>query len=208
MGFALERFAEAVDPALECKLCGQLEAHVERCGFGPATRPRSASGGASGSGGRDVLSRGGSEPAPEPGPSGGARGGPAGSRCGSGRAPGTRVLAWRRREKALLAQLWALQGEAQRTARRYREKFAQYMAHVRNFVGDLGGGHGQDGEHKLFTIILQREKDTLGFNIIGGRPNQNNQEETSTEGIYVSKILENGPADRADSLEIHDKIIE
>lgn len=28
------------------------------------------------------------------------------------------------------------------------------------------------------------------------------------EGIYVSKISQNGPADRADGLEIHDKIIE
>lgn len=28
------------------------------------------------------------------------------------------------------------------------------------------------------------------------------------EGIYVSKILKNGPADRADGLEIHDKITE
>ncbi|XP_032732908.1 PDZ domain-containing RING finger protein 4 isoform X2 [Lontra canadensis] len=64
------------------------------------------------------------------------------------------------------------------------------------------------GEHKPFTIVLERENDTLGFNIIGGRPNQNNQEETSAEGIYVSKILENGPADRADGLEIHDNIIE
>ncbi|XP_045143288.1 PDZ domain-containing RING finger protein 4 isoform X1 [Echinops telfairi] len=65
-----------------------------------------------------------------------------------------------------------------------------------------------DGDHKLFTIVLKRENDTLGFNIIGGRPNQNNQEETSMEGIYVSRILENGPADRAHSLEIHDRIVE
>lgn len=36
---------------------------------------------------------------------------------------------------------------------------------------------------------------------------QNNQEE-SAEGIYVSKILENGPADKAEGLKIHDKIIE
>lgn len=36
---------------------------------------------------------------------------------------------------------------------------------------------------------------------------QNNQEE-SAEGIYVSKILENGPADKAEGLQIHDKIIE
>ncbi|XP_049481252.1 PDZ domain-containing RING finger protein 4-like [Panthera uncia] len=82
------------------------------------------------------------------------------------------------------------------------------MAHVRNFARDLGDGHGPDEEHKPLTIVLERENDTLGFNIIGGRPNQNNKEETSKEGIYVSKILENGPADRADGLEIHDKIIE
>uniref|UniRef100_A0A8C5JS46 PDZ domain containing ring finger 4 n=1 Tax=Junco hyemalis TaxID=40217 RepID=A0A8C5JS46_JUNHY len=56
-------------------------------------------------------------------------------------------------------------------------------------------------------IMLHRENDTLGFNIIGGRPNQNNQEE-SAEGIYVSKILENGPADKAEGLQIHDRIIE
>lgn len=30
----------------------------------------------------------------------------------------------------------------------------------------------QGGEHKPFTILLERENDTLGFNIIGGRPNQ------------------------------------
>lgn len=36
---------------------------------------------------------------------------------------------------------------------------------------------------------------------------QNNQEE-SAEGIYVSKILENGPAEKAEGLQIHDKIIE
>nr|XP_055104181.1 PDZ domain-containing RING finger protein 4 isoform X1 [Symphalangus syndactylus] len=281
MGFALERFAEAVDPALECKLCGQvleeplctpcghvfcascllpwavrrrrcplqcqplapgelyrvlplrsliqklrvqcdyrargcghsvrlheLEAHVEHCDFGPARRLRSGRGCASGLGGGEVPARGGCSPAPRAGRGGGARGGPLGDRCGRGRGPGPRVLSWRRREKALLAQLWALQGEVQLTARRYQEKFTQYMAHVCNFVGDLGGGHRRDGEHKPFTIVLERENDTLGFNIIGGRPNQNNQEGTSTEGIYVSKILENGPADRADGLEIHDKIIE
>ncbi|XP_004053016.1 PDZ domain-containing RING finger protein 4 isoform X1 [Gorilla gorilla gorilla] len=281
MGFALERFAEAVDPALKCKLCGQvleeplctpcghvfcascllpwavrrrrcplqcqplapgelyrvlplrsliqklrvqcdyrargcghsvrlheLEAHVEHCDFGPARRLRSRRGCPSELGGGEVPARGGCGPAPRAGRGGGARGGPPGGRCGRGRGPGPRVLAWRRREKALLAQLWALQGEVQLTARRYQEKFTQYMAHVRNFVGDLGGGHRRDGEHKPFTIVLERENDTLGFNIIGGRPNQNNQEGTSTEGIYVSKILENGPADRADGLEIHDKIME
>lgn len=55
--------------------------------------------------------------------------------------------------------------------------------------------------------MLEREDDTLGFNIIGGRPYQNSQKQSAPEGIYVSKILENGPADRADGLEVHDKII-
>ncbi|XP_044612152.2 PDZ domain-containing RING finger protein 4 isoform X1 [Equus asinus] len=284
MGFALERFSEAVDPDLECKLCGQvleeplctpcghvfcarcllpwaarrrrcplqcqplapgelyrvlplrsliqklriqcdyrsrgcdhsvrlreLAAHVERCDFGPTRRHHRRRGCGSGPGcrgGGNVPARGRGGPAPGADRGGGARGAPPGGRCGSGQGPGPQVLAWRRREKALLAQLWALQGAVQLTVRRYQEKFTQYMAHVRNFAGDLGGGHSPDGEHKPFTIVLERENDTLGFNIIGGRPNRNNQEETSAEGIYVSKILENGPADRADGLEIHDKIIE
>ncbi|XP_072654435.1 PDZ domain-containing RING finger protein 4 isoform X1 [Canis lupus baileyi] len=190
----------------------ELAAHVER---GARRRPRGCVSGPGGRGGGDLPARGGCGAAPGPGPGpgrgGGARGGPpggSGSGSGSGRGPGARVLAWRRRERALRAQLRALQGEVQLAARGYREKFAQYMAHVRNFAGELGGGRGPDGEHKPFTIVLERENDTLGFNIIGGRPNQNNKEETSAEGIYVSKILENGPADRADGLEIHDKIIE
>ncbi|XP_054552270.1 PDZ domain-containing RING finger protein 4 isoform X1 [Talpa occidentalis] len=277
MGFALERFAEAVDPDFECKLCGQvleeplctpcghvfcascllpwaarrrrcplqcqllapgelyrvlplrsliqklrihcdyrargcslsvplreLAAHVERCDFRPGP---CLQGGVSGPGDcrrGDVPARegGGAPPGDRRGAGGGLPGG------GGGSGPGPGVLAWRRREKALLAQLWVLQGEVQLTVRRYQEKFAQYMAHVRNFARDLGGGHGRGGEHKPFIIVLERENDTLGFNIIGGRPNQNNQEKKSTEGIYVSKILENGPADRADGLEIHDKIIE
>ncbi|XP_036108070.1 PDZ domain-containing RING finger protein 4 isoform X1 [Molossus molossus] len=282
MGFALERFAEAVDPDFECKLCGQvleeplctpcghvfcascllpwaarrrrcplqcqplapgelyrvlplrslihklriqcdyrargcgrsvrlheLAAHVESCDFGPARHRRwGCVSGPVGRCGGDVPARGGCGAAPGAARGGGASGGLPGGCCGSGRGPGPRVLAWRRREKALLAQLWALQGEVQLTARRYQEKFTQHMAHVRNFARDLGGGHGPDGDHKPFTIVLERENDTLGFNIIGGRPNQDNQEEISTEGIYVSKILENGPADRADGLEIHDKIVE
>ncbi|XP_032501653.1 PDZ domain-containing RING finger protein 4 isoform X1 [Phocoena sinus] len=277
MGFALERFAEAVDPDFQCRLCGQvleeplctpcghvfcarcllpwaarrrrcplqcqplapgdlyrvlplrslvqklraqcdyrargcghsvglreLAAHVERCDFGPARhRRRGCVSGPCGRGGGDASARGGCGSAPRV-----RRGGTPGVRGGSGRAPGPQVLAWRRREKALLAQLWALQGEVLLTARRYQKKFTQYMAHVRNFARDPGGGRGRDGEHKPFTIVLERENDTLGFNIIGGRPNQDNQEETPMEGIYVSKILENGPADRADGLEIHDKIIE
>ncbi|XP_020043745.2 PDZ domain-containing RING finger protein 4 isoform X1 [Castor canadensis] len=282
MSFALERFAQAVDPALQCKLCGQvleeplctpcghvfcascllpwaarrrhcplgcqplvpgelyrvlplrsllrelriqcdyrargcghtvplreLEAHVEGCAFGPASRGHNRWGcalgqGCSGGGGdRPQLGRSGPETqgtcAGTPGPRTGSGGG--------GLGPRPELLAFTRRERTLRAQLWALQGEAQLAARRYREKFAQYMAHIRNFARDLGGNR-RDGAQKSFTVVLERENDTLGFNIIGGRPHQTNHEEPATEGIYVSKILENGPADRADGLEIHDKIIE
>ncbi|KAK2525118.1 hypothetical protein Q9966_011424 [Columba livia] len=116
---------------------------------------------------------------------------------------------WRsRREKSLLAQLSALQSEVQLTARRYQAKFGQYMSHISSITRDLAGSQpGKGGEPKPLTIMLHRENDTLGFNIIGGRPNQKNQEE-SAEGIYVSKILENGPADKAEGLQIQDKIIE
>lgn len=214
MGFALERFAEALGPDLECKLCGRvleeplctpcghvfcascllpwaarrrrcplqcqplapgelyrvlplrslihklriqcdrrarscggsterrgLEAHAQRCDFGPARRWGCVSG-PGGGGSEDVPARGGCGAKPGAGRGGGARGGLPGGCCGSGRGPGPRVLAWRRRERALLAQLGALQDEVQLAARRYREKFAQYMAHVRNFARDLGGGHG------------------------------------------------------------------
>ncbi|XP_040344966.1 PDZ domain-containing RING finger protein 4-like [Herpailurus yagouaroundi] len=153
MGFALERFAEAVDPDFECKLCGQVleEPLCTPCGHVFCAScllpwverrrrcPLQCQPLAPGKLCRvlplrsliqklriqcDYRARG----------------------CGRsvplGRGPRPRVLAWRRREKALLAQLWALQGEVQLSARRYQEKFAQYMAHVRNFARDLGGGHG------------------------------------------------------------------
>lgn len=215
MGFALERFAESVDPDFQCRLCGQvleeplctpcghvfcarcllpwaarrrrcplqcrplapgelyrvlplrslvqklriqcdyrprgcgrsvqlseLAAHVERCDFGPASRRHLGSvSRPDGPGSGDRSVRGGCRSAPgiRRGGGGGSRGGSPGV-CGrSWRGPGPRV--WRRREKALLAQLWELQGEVRLIARRYQEKLTQYMAHVRNFVRDLGGGH-------------------------------------------------------------------
>ncbi|KAM8821550.1 PDZ domain-containing RING finger protein 4 isoform 1-T1 [Eudromia elegans] len=137
--------------------------------------------------------------APAPAPAPAARGGPE-----PAAAP-----RWSPRERSLLAQLSALQSEVQLTARRCQAKFGRYMSHISSITRSLAGAQpGKGGEPKPLTIMLHRENDTLGFNIIGGRPNQNNQEESSAEGIYVSKILENGPADKAEGLKIHDKIIE
>ncbi|ERE85721.1 E3 ubiquitin-protein ligase [Cricetulus griseus] len=229
MGFALERFAEAVDPAFHCQLCGQcqplapgelyrvlplrslvqqlrvrcdycaqgcgrtvplreLEAHVQSCAFGPASGcGRHCLGNCCGGGGKERHQ------ATTTQPSGDTREGALGSR------DRPRIAPCRRLGKKLRRQLGLLQ-------RRY-QKLAGYMAHTRNFVADTGG-RVRDGEQKSFTVVLEREDDTLGFNIIGGRPNQGYQKQSVTEGIYVSKILENGPADRADGLEVHDKIIE
>nr|XP_033815178.1 PDZ domain-containing RING finger protein 4 isoform X1 [Geotrypetes seraphini] len=114
---------------------------------------------------------------------------------------------WGKREKSLLARLSALQNEVQLTALRSQKKFNEYMAHVGNITKNLAS-HCRGGEPKPLTIVLQKESDSLGFNIIGGRPNQTNQEEASAEGIYVSKILPNGPADKVEGLQIHDRIIE
>ncbi|XP_047921855.2 PDZ domain-containing RING finger protein 4 isoform X1 [Anser cygnoides] len=176
----------------------ELPAHLAACRYGPpAARPPGPE-------------EGGSPESPRPGEGHrrprALRGG--GPEPGPGQEPRREAVSWSRREKALLAQLWALQSEVRLTALRYQAKFGQYMSHISSITRDLTGGRrGGAGEPTPLTIMLHRENDTLGFNIIGGRPNQNNQEE-SAEGIYVSKILENGPADKAEGLQIHDKIIE
>ncbi|XP_027523817.1 PDZ domain-containing RING finger protein 4 isoform X2 [Corapipo altera] len=154
------------------------------------------------------------EPQPPAGHSPGRSGGSAAGQLRGGDAPKPgpelkrEALRWSRRERSLLAQLSALQSDVQLTARRYQAKFGQYMSHISSITRDLAGSQpGKGGEPKPLMIMLHRENDTLGFNIIGGRPNQKNRGE-SAEGIYVSKILENGPADKAEGLQIHDKIIE
>ncbi|KAF7246492.1 PDZ domain-containing RING finger protein 4, partial [Varanus komodoensis] len=63
------------------------------------------------------------------------------------------------------------------------------------------------GKPKCLTIMLHRENNTLGFNIVGGQPGQDNHLEPAN-GIYVSRILKNGPADTSDGMHINDKIIE
>ncbi|KAF4802537.1 hypothetical protein TURU_024903 [Turdus rufiventris] len=183
----------------------ELPAHLAACRYGPA-------------GPAEPQPRAGLPTGRSPGSSAGQPRAGGGRRCllalrgGGNTEPGHELkreaLRWSRREKSLLAQLSALQSEVQLTARRYQAKFGQYMSHISSIARDLAGSQpGKGGERKPLMIMLHRENDTLGFNIIGGRPRQSNQEE-SAEGIYVSKILENGPADKAEGLQIHDKIIE
>ncbi|XP_066580016.1 PDZ domain-containing RING finger protein 4 [Amia ocellicauda] len=116
----------------------------------------------------------------------------------------TQRLRWGNRERALLAQVAALQSEVQLTALRYQKRFHQYMMHINTITKHMTG-QCKGGEHQQLSIALQRESDTLGFNIIGGTLSQ---EDATPEGIYVSKIVEKGPADGAGGLRLHDRIIE
>ncbi|PKK26366.1 PDZ domain containing ring finger 3 [Columba livia] len=63
-------------------------------------------------------------------------------------------------------------------------------------------------ETKALTLVLHRDSGSLGFNIIGGRPCMDNQDGSSSEGIFVSKIVDTGPAAKEGGLQIHDRIIE
>ncbi|XP_015262839.1 PREDICTED: PDZ domain-containing RING finger protein 4-like [Gekko japonicus] len=118
------------------------------------------------------------------------------------------AVCWRQDEKALLGQLAALQSEVQLTALKYQHKLSQYVSHLGTIPRDRGSGPRSKTEQpKIFTIMLHRENDTLGFNITGGKHSQNDPLE-SAEGIYVSRILVNGPADKTDGLQINDKIIQ
>ncbi|XP_042311091.1 E3 ubiquitin-protein ligase PDZRN3 isoform X2 [Sceloporus undulatus] len=87
-----------------------------------------------------------------------------------------------KREKALLAQLASLQLELQVTALRYQKKFTHYSARL----------------------------DALGRSLLHAAhgPGKDNQDGPSSEGIFVSKIADSGPAAKEGGLQIHDRIIE
>ncbi|KAM3877653.1 E3 ubiquitin-protein ligase PDZRN3-B isoform 2-T2 [Diretmus argenteus] len=110
-----------------------------------------------------------------------------------------------KREKSLLAQLSAVHNELQVTALKYQKKFTEYSARIDSLTKTLAFPC-KEGETKSVTVLLRREGGSLGFNIIGGRPDDNDG--TSNEGIFVSKITEKGPADKEGGLQIHDRIIE
>ncbi|XP_023280444.1 E3 ubiquitin-protein ligase PDZRN3 isoform X2 [Seriola lalandi dorsalis] len=83
-----------------------------------------------------------------------------------------------KREKSLLAQLSAVHSELQMTALKYQKKFTEYSERI-------------DSLTKTVAFSCKDENDS-----------------TSNEGIFVSKIVENGPADKEGGLQIHDRIIE
>ncbi|XP_070758711.1 E3 ubiquitin-protein ligase PDZRN3-B isoform X2 [Enoplosus armatus] len=83
-----------------------------------------------------------------------------------------------KREKSLLAQLSAVHSELQVTALKYQKKFTEYSERI-------------DSLTKTVAFSCKDDNDS-----------------TSNEGIFVSKIVEKGPADKEGGLQIHDRIIE
>ncbi|KAI1890975.1 hypothetical protein AGOR_G00159110 [Albula goreensis] len=112
-----------------------------------------------------------------------------------------------KREKSLLAQLSAVHNELQMTALKYQKKFTEYSARIDSLTKTLAPPC-KGGETKNIKVTLHRESGSLGFNIVGGRPCGENEDGSSNEGIFVSKIVENGPADKEGGLQIHDRIME
>uniref|UniRef100_A0A6D2WV93 PDZ domain containing RING finger 3b n=1 Tax=Takifugu rubripes TaxID=31033 RepID=A0A6D2WV93_TAKRU len=112
-----------------------------------------------------------------------------------------------KREKALLAQLSAVHGELQMTALKYQKKFTEYSERIDSLTKTVAFSC-KEGEAKSVTVVLLREGGSLGFNIVGGRPCSDDIDSISNEGIFVSKIVEKGPADKDGGLQLHDKILE
>ncbi|KAM8917732.1 E3 ubiquitin-protein ligase PDZRN3-B isoform 2-T2 [Spinachia spinachia] len=112
-----------------------------------------------------------------------------------------------KREKSLLAQLSAVHSELQVTALKYQKKFTEYSERI-DCLTQTVAFSCKEGETKSVTVVLLREGGSLGFNIIGGRPCADNNDSISNEGIFVSKVIDEGPADKEDGLQIHDRILE
>ncbi|XP_066051292.1 E3 ubiquitin-protein ligase PDZRN3 isoform X1 [Chamaea fasciata] len=113
-----------------------------------------------------------------------------------------------KREQSLLSRLAAAQLELQVTALRYQKRFTQYSARLDALARARSASPGKGEETKALTLVLHRDSGSLGFNIIGGRPCVDNQDGSSSEGIFVSKIVDTGPAAKEGGLQIHDRIIE
>ncbi|XP_035886133.1 E3 ubiquitin-protein ligase PDZRN3 isoform X1 [Phyllostomus discolor] len=114
-----------------------------------------------------------------------------------------------KREKSLVAQLAAAQLELQMTALRYQKKFTEYSARLDSLSRCVAApAVGKGDETQSLTLVLHRDAGSLGFNIIGGRPCADNQDGPPSEGIFVSRVVDGGPAARDGGLQIHDRIIE
>ncbi|KAI4881921.1 hypothetical protein NFI96_021100 [Prochilodus magdalenae] len=97
------------------------------------------------------------------------------------------------------------------SARQKRLQLVQLHMRARRkqqkFEGRVRSSLNQGEETRRLTVTLHRASGSLGFNIIGGRSHEESKVSRDwNDGIYVSKIVVNGPAERG-GLQIHDRII-
>nr|XP_040060163.1 LOW QUALITY PROTEIN: E3 ubiquitin-protein ligase PDZRN3-B [Gasterosteus aculeatus aculeatus] len=128
------------------------------------------------------------------------------------RQPGTgefrnHIFQSNKRENSLLAHLSAVHGELQVTALKYTFVFNEYSERI-DCLTQTVASSCKEGETKSVTVVLLRAGGSLGFNIVGGRPCADANDRISNEGIFVSKVIDEGPAHKEDGLQIHDRIIE
>ncbi|XP_065105908.2 E3 ubiquitin-protein ligase PDZRN3 [Paramisgurnus dabryanus] len=81
-----------------------------------------------------------------------------------------RCLRFNMRERSLLTKLSALHYELNTTARRFQEKITEYKSRF-----DALANSSNKGDNTMTVkVTLHRASGSLGFNIIGGRPNEAN----------------------------------
>ncbi|XP_070559720.1 E3 ubiquitin-protein ligase PDZRN3-B-like isoform X2 [Ptychodera flava] len=112
------------------------------------------------------------------------------------------AVRYSKREKSLLTQMATLQNEIQMQALRYQKKLNEYKSQIQ-YLSKRASCADKPCEETRLTVILQRENGTLGFNIMGGTRIDGGL----PEGIVVSRVTENGPADTG-NLKINDRIIQ
>ncbi|XP_046353325.2 E3 ubiquitin-protein ligase PDZRN3-like isoform X2 [Haliotis rufescens] len=112
-----------------------------------------------------------------------------------------------KREKALLTQVSSLHSDIQLQALRFQRKLNDYknqLARLTKLEQEITKGSTEDTG---FTVTLGRDGEaSLGFNIMGGFTPENNNNQTVSDGIVVSRVTENGPADN-NGLKTYDRII-
>ncbi|XP_048033275.1 E3 ubiquitin-protein ligase PDZRN3-B isoform X2 [Megalobrama amblycephala] len=116
-------------------------------------------------------------------------------------------LSFSKREKSLLSKLSALHCELHITALTFQKKITEYKSRI-DALSNSWMPLDQGEDTRSLKVTLHRTSGSLGFSIIGGRLSEEEEEhEDFSDGIYISKIVDNGAADKA-GLHVHDRIIE
>uniref|UniRef100_A0A8C2IMT5 PDZ domain containing RING finger 3a n=1 Tax=Cyprinus carpio TaxID=7962 RepID=A0A8C2IMT5_CYPCA len=116
-------------------------------------------------------------------------------------------LSFSKRERSLFSKLSALHCELHITALTFQKKITEYKSRI-DALSSSWVPLDKGEETRSLKVTLQRTSGSLGFSIIGGRLcGEPEQHWDFSDGIYVSKIVENGAADKA-GLHVHDRIVE